>query len=311
MSRAAFALLCLLGGCAAPWPADEAPVAARSVGYVTPCAEMDNVLVELRADDVRRFAVRAAHPAYLAGREGDSMAADFTNCVFPAEPTWEAPETFDKVLYEDDRIQLRGIRSVRSWRPENVPVRIVGGPSFDGVQLTQLHVKRPGGTTEVLVLYPQDGYWRPKPLPPAGRADTGFGSSILIGPVEVDRRPLVKLRAITFDPATLSYRLDFVSGGGAVVRVASIGDDALRLEVTLDEPVAGRPFAMISSMHVAPDNADVSRVAVRAARQPFWTATPVATFAETVAGEIAFGRAIPSRHNYSAPDVIFGPFAQR
>jgi hypothetical protein len=305
MLRIALSLLLVAGAAAA----EEVSVEARSEGYRTLCAEMDNVLIAMESPEVRRFTISARHPHYLAGWEGDSMAADFTNCVFPEEPIWETPDTFDKVLHEDDRVVLRGIRSIRTWRPENVPVQIVGGGRFDGVQLTQLHVKRPGGLTEVLVLYPQDGYWRPRPLPPAGRDETGFGSSLIIGPIEVDRRPLVKMREITFDPATLTYRLDFVAGGSATVRVASVSREETRLEVAFDGPVAGGPFAMLSSMHVAPDNSDVSVVSARPAGQPFWARTAVGGFEETTGAEFLFGRQTPSRHNYSAPDIQFGPFS--
>jgi hypothetical protein len=299
-------ILTLLAGLAA---AEELSVEARSEGYHTLCAEMDNVLIALEGEPVRRFTIRARHPAYIAGREDDSMAPDFTNCDFPDEPIWTTDETFDRVLYEDDAILLRGLRFTRSWRPENVPVRIVGGARVENVQLTQLHVKRPGGTSEVLVLYPQDGYWRPRPLPPAGRAETGFGSSVIIGPIEVDRRPLVRMREVVFDPETLSYRLDFVAGGSATVRVAAVGPDEIRLEVTFDHGIGGGPFAMLSSMHVAPDNADVSVVAARQAGRPFWSQTPVTDFEGTRAAEYVFGRETPSRHNYSAPDIAFGPFA--
>jgi len=130
-----------------------------------------------------------------------------------------------------------------------------------------------------------------------------------VGPIEVDRRPLVKIREISFDPETLSYRLDFVRGGSATVRVASVGVEETRLEVTLDRGVPDGPFAMLSSMHVAPDNADVSIVAARPAEQPFWSRTPIPAFGAIRAGEFLFGRETPSRHNYSAPDILFGPFA--
>lgn len=301
---AAFCLL-LIGRATS---AAEVSATARSEGYASRCAEMDNVLIALTGPAVRRFEVAARHPPYLAGREGDSMAADFTDCVFPSEPIWERADTFDKILFEDDRILLRGLRFARTWRPEEVPLRIVGGDVFEGVQLVQLHLKRPGKTVEVAVLYPQDGYWRFKPPPPAGRDETGFGSSLLIGPVERDRRPLVRLRAVAFDPAAMTFRLDFAAGGGATARIASISPDELRIAVAFDAPVADEPFALLSSMHVAPDNADVSQVAVRRADQPFWERTPVDAFSTGEGADFVFGRETPSRHNYSAPDLAVGRF---
>lgn len=282
----------------------EERVRAVSQGYETPCAEMDNILVALENPAVTRFTVRATHPAYLAGRAGDSMAPDFTDCDFPDEPIWDY-EPFSLTLYEDERILLRGHRLPKSWRPEEVDFT-VGDRTVRGLHLTQLHVKLDGSPLEVLVLYPSDGYWRPRPLPPIDREETGFGSSMLVGPIEVDRRPLVRLTGVVFEPETLTYRLRFAAGGEGTLRVVSAGRDELRLDVALDEAVAEGPFAMLSSMHVASDNADVSRVSVR--ERALWRSLPIDALEAAEGLEFAFGRDIPSRHNYSAPDVFFGPF---
>lgn len=299
-------LAVLLAALAAP-AAAELAVTARSVGYVTRCAEMDNVLVALESAEVRRFEVRATLPAYIAGMEGDSMAADFTDCVFPEEPIWRFTDNFSTTLWEDERILLLGHRLKETWRPEEVSFR-VGGRRVNGLHLTQLHVKLDGRPVEVLVLYPNDGYWRPKPLPPVGREDTGFGSSILMGPIEIDRRPLVKITEVDFEPATLTYRLRFANGGTGSVRVASVARGEIRLEVAFDAAVTGVPFAMISSMHVAPDNADVARVGVRPAGEAIRRDVAIDALDVAVGAEFAFGRDVPSRHNFSAPDVSFGAF---
>jgi hypothetical protein len=300
MIRAALMLLAL------PALAEER-VTATSQGYLTRCAEMDNVLVALENPNVMRFTIRATPPAYLAGREGDSMAPDFTDCVFPDEPIWDF-EPFTVTLYEDDRILLRGHREVKSWRPEVVDFT-VGERTVSGLHLTQLFVKLDGRFVEVLVLYSVDGYWRPRPLPPVDREETGFGSSLLVGPIEVDRRPLVRMTEVVFDPETLSYTLRFARGGEGVVRLVSARRGETRLEVSLGAAVTDGPFAMLSSMHVTPDNADVSRVSAR--EGALWRSMAIDAL-ETVEGlEFDFGRDIPSRHNYSAPDVIFGPFEAR
>ena len=36
------------------------------------------------------------------------------------------------------------------------------------------------------MLYPQDGYWRARPLPPVNLKWSAYGSSFLVGPVEFD-----------------------------------------------------------------------------------------------------------------------------
>jgi hypothetical protein len=288
----------------------ESAVALRSVGYETLCAEFDNLLIELSAPGIAGFTMTTTHPAYLAGLAQDDMDPDWTNCVFPpnSDASFEGP--FSATLYEDDRILLRGHRYERYWRPEEVPFH-VGGTVWPGLHLTQLFVKQDGAPVETLVLYPSDGYWRPKPLPPIGRPETGYGASVLIGPVETAQRPLVRLSQVRFDPETLSYFLGFAAGGGAVVRLASVSSGAQRVEVTLDMPAGAQAFAMLSSMHVAPDNADIARVSLREAGSALWRHAGVGAFREGIAAEAAFGRDIPSQHNASAPDVSFGAFQRQ
>ena len=63
----------------------------------------------------------------------------------------------------------------------------------------------PEGAEEVLVLYPQDGYWRPRPMTPPSMAHTAYGSSFLVGPVEVEGRPIVNIKEVAFDPKTRTF----------------------------------------------------------------------------------------------------------
>lgn len=284
----------------------ESEVTARNDGYVTRCAEMDNVVVSLIGPGVREFELRATHPAYLAGREGDSLKADFTDCVFPDEVIYDH-EPFSTVLYQDARFKLVGHRLSKDWRPDLVDVA-VGDQVVHGLHLTQLLTMHDGRFIEIVVLYPGDGYWRFKPLSPVGRADVGYGSSVVLGPIEVASRPMVRIRRVTFDPATLEYRLDFVAGGSATVRLVSVGRDALRAQVTFDRPTGDGPFAVLSSMHVSPENSDVARMSVRPVGDALWRMIPIDTLTTARGAEFAFGRDLPSRHNYSAPDTIFGPF---
>ena len=132
-----------------------------------------------------------------------------------------------------------------------------------GLHLLQVWMIRPMGGEEVLVLYPQDGYWRLRPLAPAGLAPTAFGSSFLIGPVEVEGRPIVRIREVAFDPKARTFTLAFERGGAATVKMASTDQNRHTLEVALDKAVDGRPFAALRSMYVTDFNNDVARIAVR------------------------------------------------
>jgi hypothetical protein len=306
MRRAAvaFATALVLTGPARAEP--EATAVWR--GFPTTCAEMDNVVVALEGEGVRRFEIEARHPAYLAGLDGDVVEPDFSACDFPDEVI----HTFDPfvlVLYEDERLYLVGWRFRLSWQP-TAGSFVVGDRRVEGLHLTQLFMKTPEGPVEVLVLYPSDGYWRARPLPAPGLDETAYGASFVIGPVDDSlHRPFVRLSEIVFDPATVSYRLAFAEGGSAVVRMDSLSDAAQRLSVALDLPPGRDTLAVYSSMHVAPDNADVSRLGWRPGGQPLWRTAPIEAFGRATGAEFAFGRDVVSRHNSSAPDTIFRAFA--
>jgi hypothetical protein len=168
---------------------------------------------------------------------------------------------------------------------------------------------RPMGGEEVLVLYPQDGYWRARPMAPAGMAPTAFGSSFLVGPVEVDGRPVVKLREVAFDPKVRAFTLAFERGGTANVKLASTDQNRTVLDVTFDKPIEGRPFTALRSMYVTEFNNDVARVAVREMSAKGWREDAVMAFQRATATDLWAGRVAPSRHNTTAPDMVFNAFS--
>jgi hypothetical protein len=177
------------------------------------------------------------------------------------------------------------------------------------VHLLQVWMIRPMGGEEVLVLYPQDGYWRLRPLAPAGMAPTAFGSSFLVGPVEVEGRPVVKLREVVFDPKARTFALQFERGGTASVKMAKTDHNRHTLEVDFDKAIDGRPFAALRSMYVTEFNNDVARIAVREKAAKSWREDSIMAFTRADASEVWAGRVSPSRHNTSSPDMVFGPFS--
>jgi hypothetical protein len=79
--------------------------------------------------------------------------------------------------------------------------------------------------------------------------------------------------------------------------------------VTLDQPTAAeRPFAALRSMFVTDINADVAQIAWRTKGGKGWQQAPVMGFERASTVELWAGRSVPSRHNTSAPDMVFGPF---
>jgi hypothetical protein len=274
------------------------------------CAEKDNVTINLASKDVRRFRIEAAHPAYIGTIQRDSFEADWTGCTAPGDPLPGTPQPPKRTtLYEQIDFWVVGLTFPTFWRPATATVRI--GDRIDkGIHLLQLWMIRPMGGEEVLVLYPQDGYWRLRPRAPSALAPTAFGSSFLLGPVEVDDRPIVKIKEVAFDPKVRTFTLVFERGGTATVTMAKVDETRHVLDVAFDAPIAGRPFAAVRSMYVTEVNNDVARIAVLDAGAKGWREEPVMAFRRAEATQVWLGRTSPSRHNTSSPDMVFQGFGK-
>jgi hypothetical protein len=287
--------------------AGELAVEVVNASEPTLCAEKDNVYVKLVSAEVRRFTIEALHPAYIGTIVADRAAPDFRNCDMAGDPVHKS-EPRRVTLYETLDWQLVGLTFPSFWRPAQVPVR-VGSRVETGVHLLQLWMRYQERAEEVLVLYPPDGYWRARPLPPAHLRWSAYGSSFLVGPVETTGRPLVDIREISFDPATRTLRTAFARGGAATVRLDAIDQERIVLDVALDPPVAAeRPFAALRSMFVTEVNADVAQVGWRPKGSQAWRQAPMMDFKQAAAVEVWAGRTVPSRHNLSAPDMVFRDF---
>ncbi len=293
--------------------AAHAAGAAVAVDFVnasrpTRCAEEDNVYVKLQGGQIAAFRISAEHPPYSAAIRVDSTAPDFTACDMSQDPRFAfAPRTV--TLYEDAGIRLVGHRFATFWRPDEADFHVAGsGPAERGLHLVQL-VRRVGERDiEILVVYPADGYWRVKPLPPPALADSAYGSSFLFGPVEEDGRPFVAIRRIDFEPATLTFRLQFRNGMRGEVRVATATAARTTLALSLDRALpAGRPFAALRSMFVTPAQADVA-IASWPGTALAQLSAPILEFSRFRAPAARFGRVVQSMHNLSAPDLVFDAF---
>jgi hypothetical protein len=281
-------------------------VQVRDHGRATLCAEEDNVYVTM-SGAVRRFEAAARQPAYGARLRTDNRRPNFDHCAISAAHDYPFTAR-TATLYEDDRIVIRGVTYPRYWRPERVEVEVAGHKDV-GFHLIQLMLKRGGRLQEVLVLHAADGYWRIRPLPLPQFGEAVYGSSFLVGPIEEDRRPFVRIRRVEIDPKTLTFRAIFAAGGEARVKVLDVDRRELRLSVALDPAITGAgPFAAVRSMFVRPDMADTAQVGWRTAPAAPWRTAPVVGFAPMDAAAVRFARTIPSRHNTSAPDLQFERF---
>jgi hypothetical protein len=289
--------------------ADDLAVDVQNASEPTLCAEKDNVYLKLASPEVRQFKVEAVHPAYIGTIVVDRSAFDLHNCPDLAAAPFITEKPRRVTIFENQDWQLVGHTIPNFWRKTIVPVR-VGDRVETGVQLLQLWTRANDRAEEVLVLYPQDGYWRARPLPPASLKWSAYGSSFMVGPVEFKERPLVDIREVVFDPVTRSFRLQFARGGGATLRLETLDQDRQVLDVTLD-PVGDLPFAALRSMFVTEINNDVAHLGWRVKGGQSWERQPIMDFRRASAVEIWAGRLVPSRHNTSAPDTVFRDFKGR
>lgn len=273
------------------------------------CAEKDNVTIAVSSPQVRSFRIEAAHPAYAGTIQRDSFEADWTACDMSADPVYKVPVPPKRqTLYEEIGFWLVGLTLETYWRPATATVRI-GDRVERNIHLLQLWQIRPMGGEEVLVLYPQDGYWRIRPMAPSSAAPTAFGSSFLVGPIEDDGRPIVRIKEVVFDPKAKTFTLSFESGGSATLSLVRSDHRINAIDVVFDKPISGRPFGMLRSMYVTEFNNDVARIAVREKGAKGWLEDNIMRFGRATATDIWMGRTSPSQHNTSSPDMVFNSFS--
>jgi hypothetical protein len=274
------------------------------------CAEKDNVTLTFASPEARRFQIKAVHPSYMGGLNQDSWHPDFTACGDLTEASTKTAPPVKETLYETMDLWVVGFRFANFWRPNQIPLRI-GDEVVTGYDLIQLWIRHEERAEEVLVLYPGDGYWRLRPLPPRHLGWSAYGSSLLIGPVEQDGRPVVNIKSVAFDPKTRAFTLDYAAGGSARVTLSKLDREEAALDVVFDAPVRDKPFAALRSMYVTEFNADAARVAARAPGAEGWIEAPIMGFKGGKATDVWAGRLVHSRHNTSAPDTIFRAFKDR
>jgi hypothetical protein len=213
-------------------------------------------------------------------------------------------------LYRDSGLQIIGHTFKTFWRPTTAVVRI-GNRVEKNLHLLQIHVRRAGHKEEVLVLYPQDGYWRARPLSPRSlwATDTPFGSSFLVGPVEMQGRPVVDIEEVSFEPETRTFTLQFKRGGKGIVKLAAVDENRLILKVRFDRGIDSVPFAMLRSMYITEFNNDVAHIAVRERGAKGWREENIMKFDRATVTDVWAGRRSPSRHNTLSPDLIFNGFS--
>ena len=286
--------------------AEPLAVKVTNRSHPTLCAEDDNVQLDV-SSVAKRFTLEAKQPAAIGTIVVDSTAPDFTDCITKDEPPQPGSERLRVILHEDDQSILVGYRVTGFWRRAEVPLA-VGANVTHQLQLVQLFIKTPKGPYEYLVLYPLDGYWRARPLPPARLEQVAYGTSFLVGPIDQKERPYVALKDIRYEPNKRRFTLNFERGGFATLSVAEPTEQGTKIDVELSKAVSNKPFLTFRSMYVTESNADSARVEWKTKAGRGWREAPVMTFQGAEATMLRLGRVVPSRHNTSAPDMLAGPF---
>jgi hypothetical protein len=237
-----------LGQVQPPPPAGPVPgaVEARIFNRSEPvlCAEKDNIDVRMQHEGVRSFRIQAIHPSYIGGLVADNFAADWTNCDFTADPAFKPPAPPRRVtLFETEWVWVIGYSYPAFWRPADVPVRI-GNRVETGLHLIQVWVRKNERAEEVAVVYPPDGYWRIRPLPPQHLKWAAYGSSFVAGPIEDKGRPIVDFKEVSFDPESMTFTTPFRRGGQATLKISTLDRDRLTMDVAFDRAVADLPFCV-------------------------------------------------------------------
>jgi hypothetical protein len=314
MTLGGFALsltLLLLPAYAQPKPAaDEMAVKVENLSEPEVCAEKDNVDIRFSNPEIRRFKIQAVHPAYIGALQADRFAPDWTACDFAADPVIPAGKPRQVTLYETPSLWIVGHVYPAFWRPADVPVKI-GERVENGLHLIQVWMRIGNRAEEVLVVYPPDGYWRARPLPPQHLGWTAYGSSFMVGPVTFEGRPVVALKEIRFDPETKTFTFPFRAGGEGKMALTKLDTDHMELDVTLSGDLPkDKPFAALRSMYITDVNNDAARVAWREKGGTRWGEGHILDYKGSLATEFWAGRHFPSRHNTSAPDMVFSRFGK-
>ena len=311
-NRLRLALFALALSAAPAFAASDVAVEVKNESEPVLCAEKDNVTIKAISPEVRRFQIEAAHPAYIAGLLRDNWDADWTACDMTGDPVFAAPTPPRRVtFYESIDYWLVGYTFPTFWRPSDTTFK-VGDRVEKGLHLVQLWKLGKDRSHELLVVYPQDGYWRARPMPPAPLAATAYGSSFLFGPIEQDgARPVVNIREIEFDPKTVSFKMSFKDGSSGTLKLDNVDENRMVLDAVLDKPVTGgKAFVALRSMYITEFNNDVARIAIREPGAKGWREELLMPFTGGKATDVWMGRTTHSRHNTSSPDMVFRNFSK-
>jgi len=265
----------------------------------TLCAEEDNINIPI-VGRLDTFEIEATHPSYSVGV--DNCEPDSTNCSPSPDTCFPFTEaTF--ALFDDGEVLIEAVRQECWWRPNGMSFSV-----NDGQQVNDIHYIRVSSRVAQTSEYPQffilymDGNVRLIPHPPFGRDRVCFGSSVLVGPVTLDVRPIAEISSARYISKSKTIEVTYRFGGRASFVLRRVDRAWALVEVAIHYPTQFDPFVSFQSMFVQNGNADVDRVrwiepngAIRE--------SSVSDFLGSLGSDWLFFRTTRSQHNTSAPDI--------
>lgn len=271
---------------------------ATSKTTATLCAEEDNVNVPITGT-ATSFLIEATHP--ISGSASGGCQPDFTNC--PPSQDVDYPFTAGVFkLFDNGVTVFEAVCEAKWWRPNGMTVTVNGGQTKKEIHYIRFAAKISGEASwpQYLVLY-MDGNMRLKPQPPIGSSDTCFGSSVIVGPAAVAKRPLAEIDSVNYVSVTGMLEISYRDGSSATLKVATLDRTRAGVQITFNGPTA-LPLITFRSMYVDVGNADVDHLTWKdsggAERND-----PIMTFVSGQSAEWFFHRTTRSRHNTSSPDI--------
>lgn len=297
-----FAFTTVIGGCGTAKDKLPAPVllTATNKSYSSEYAEGDNVNVPITGT-ATSFLIEATHPPY--NTDGGNSDPDFGGGSSDGDPVYYFnPGTFK--LQDNGTTVLDAVREKKWWRPTGMDVSLNGGTPKTNIHYLRLYRKITGVASwpQFLVLY-QDGNLRLKPHR-RGTEDNCFGSSVVIGPAAIAKRPTAEIASADYVSATDTLKIIYKDGSAATLSVTGLDRSHATVKVSFNR-ASDLPLLTFRSMFVKLGNSDNDSIK--------WKDTAglvhndlILDFKSGKSVDWLFHRRQRSIHNTAAPDIRIG-----
>jgi hypothetical protein len=277
------------------------PPSATAINRSTPtkCAEEDNVNIPLVGKNVTSFMIEATHPLY--DTTGGSSAPDFTGQSGLKSKDYRFTAGVYE-MYNDEETIVEAVREAQWWRPRGMTVCVDDSSPIGDIHYIRLYRVTAKGDSwpQFFVLY-SDANVRVKPQP-KGSEDNCFGSSVVVGPAEISKRPIAEIAYVKFNPGSQSLEVKYRSGASARITIREVDSEIASLKVDIKNNNPKLAFATFRSMFVSEGNADVDHVesiSGSGSARDF----PVMKYQGGQFQDWFFHRTVKSGHNTSAPNI--------